>query len=628
MKIERRSREFEIRKNDIDEERRTVSLSFSSEAPVPRWGFIEILSHDPRSVRLERLRDGGALLLNHDMNDQVGVVERASIDSDRVGRAVVKFSRSTRGEEIFRDVIDGVRKKASVAYLVHKEKTEEGENGAPNVSRVIDWQPLEVSLVSVPADTTVGVGRQIEGSFLQGGFNMSDSDIRDDRELENNYARVRELRSGSLDAKGERARVREILGTAEHFKDLEGINELANEAINNGASIADFHKVVLERMGNAQRTPIFSAGTWGSASPLLGMTEREVDRYSLVRAIRAAADKDWSKAGFERECSVAAARQFHRDPQGFWIPPEIVLGDGRQQQRDLVKGTDTAGGYLVATELGPLIELLRNAMVTRMAGATVLSGLQGDLALPRQDAAGTGYWVAEGSSPTESQQTLGQVPLTPKTVGAYTDYTRKLLIQSSIDVENFVRQDLMAVVALAVDRAALIGSGSGAEPLGIAGTSGIGDVNMGDPDGAAPTWAKLVEFESDVSAANAALGRLAYIANSVTIGKLKTVEKASGTAKFLYNFEASDRPLNGYPVHVTNALRSNLSKGASGTVLSEMFFGDWRSLLIGVWSGFDVLVDPYTFGTSGGVRIVVLHDVDVAVRHAASFSYSDEIVTA
>lgn len=346
------------------------------------------------------------------------------------------------------------------------------------------------------------------------------------------------------------------------------------------------------------------------------------NQYSLARAIRAAASNDWSDAPLERQASQETAEMLGRSPRGFFLPVNALA-----EQRDLTKGTAADGGYTVATDLlsQSFIDMLRNRMVTQMAGATVLAGLVGDVAIPRQTGGATAYWVTESGSPTESKQAFDQVPMTPKTVGAFTDISRKLLLQSSIDVEAFVRNDLASVLALAIDSAALHGPGSSNQPTGIASTSGIGSV-AGGTNGAAPTWAHIVELESDVSVANADIGKLGYVTNTKVRGKLKTTQKAASTDSTML-WDNNSSPLNGYPAHVSNQVRSDLTKG-SATDCSAIFFGNWADLLIGLWGTLDLLVDPYSGSTHGSVRVVALQDVDIAVRHSESFALFGDVLTA
>lgn len=353
----------------------------------------------------------------------------------------------------------------------------------------------------------------------------------------------------------------------------------------------------------------------------IGMSDDEIKRYSILRAVRAAADGNWKEAGLEREASDAVAQKFGRTPRSFFIPNDVMTGT--REQRDMVVGTPASGGYTVATNLLPMIEMLRNRLALSAAGIRVLTGLVGDVAIPAHTAAGTGYWVAEGSNVTESGQTIGQVAMTPHTFGAFTDISRKLLKQSSVDIEGFVRDDLMRVIALGVDYAGLHGDhGSDAnQPDGVAATSGIGSV-AGGTNGAAPDWNDIIDLEQEVAIDNADIGKLAYMTNAKVRGKLKkTLITATYGEQFVWDRLSPDAPLNGYRTVVTNQVSSALTKGSASAVCSAIFFGNWDDLVLGMWGdGIDVLVDPYTLSISGGVRIVAFQDVDFGVRHAGSFA--------
>lgn len=152
----------------VDQDARTMELSFSSEEPYERYWGIEILGHNPDEVRLDRINDAGALLMDHNTKDQIGVVEKTWIDTaTRKARALVRFGKSARASEILQDVIDGIRKNVSVSYNIQRMKLMksekiDGTNETVDTYRVTDWEPLEISLVSVPADVTVGVGRSAE----------------------------------------------------------------------------------------------------------------------------------------------------------------------------------------------------------------------------------------------------------------------------------------------------------------------------------------------------------------------------------------------------------------------------------------------------------------------------------
>jgi HK97 family phage major capsid protein len=225
--------------------------------------------------------------------------------------------------------------------------------------------------------------------------------------------------------------------------------------------------------------------------------------------------------------------------------------------------------------------------------------------------------VAESGAPTESQQAFDQVTMSPKTLGAFTDISRKLLLQSSIDIETFVRNDLATVLALEIDRAAIHGSGSSNQPTGILATSGIGSV-AGGTNGAAPTLANIIGLETEVAQDNADLGSLSYLTNTKVRGKLKQTFTNStyGDAPIF----GMDGRMNSYNTAITNMVSSTLTKGSASGVCSAIIFGNFADLIVGMWGSLDLMVDPYTSSTSGTVRVVALQDLDIAVRHPESFS--------
>lgn len=409
-----------------------------------------------------------------------------------------------------------------------------------------------------------------------------------------------------------------------------------------------------QRIERAKHLAAMGAGTPqpepARPDPVLGMGAHDVQRYSFTRALLAQANRNWRGAELEREASEATAKALGIQAQGFFVPVDVLAARSLQRvltprgwqyqplRADMTKSPATAGGNLIATDLlaASFIELLRNRMMIQAAGATFLGDLVGDVAIPKQTGGATAYWVADNTDITaESTPTIGQVSLTPKTVGAYTDISRKLLKQSSIDVENFVRGDLSAVIARAIDLAALHGAGAGNnQPTGIAGTSGIGAVFAGgaaaigdNPNGAAPVWADLVNLETEVAVDNADIGTLAYMTNARVRGKLKQTAKYAGTDSRTVWSDEGATPLNGYMAHVTNQVSNALTKGAA-TDLSAIFFGNWADLIMAMWGTLDIMADPYTGDVAGRLRVIALQDVDVAVRHAESFAACVDVVTA
>jgi HK97 family phage major capsid protein/HK97 family phage prohead protease len=602
----RTERALQVERAAINEEARTASLAFASEMPYGRYWGVEILDLSPQAMRQSRLRTGANLLVDHDSRDVVGVIESVEVGADRVARATVRFGKSARAEEVWQDVRDGIRRNVSVGYMIHKAQLVEERDGVETF-RVTDWEPFEVSLVSVPADPTVGVGRSLESSLDAG----PDADPTATAPAAaaaltlTTQSKDHIMSDVTVDARNHAAEISKIA------RGLPGGADMAMDAIQRGLTTEQFQAEALAKLATA---PVRTAD--------VGMSRTEVKRYSLMRALNALANPNDANAqraaAFERECSDAVAGKMGKSARGFYLPHDV-------QKRDLTVGTSTAGGHTVATDLlaGDFITLLRNAMVIMGMGTRMLTGLQGNVAIPRQTGAGTAYWVAESSAPTESQQAFDQVTMSPKTVGAFTDISRKLLAQSSLDVEALVQQDLATVLGLAIQQAAINGTGASNQPSGL--LTLITPSVAGGTDGLAPTWAHIVELESDVSVANADIGTLSYLTNAKVRGKLKGTSKVSGQNGFVW--EGGDTPLNGYRAAVTNGVPSNLTKG-SGSNLSAIIYGNFADLLIGMWGTLDLMVDPYSLSTSGTVRVVALQDVDVAVRHAESFATMVDAITA
>lgn len=428
-----------------------------------------------------------------------------------------------------------------------------------------------------------------------------------------------------VNAETEKIRKDEVKRTTEIIAigQKHGMMELAQKYVAEGGTPGDFGIEVLEAKGKIK--PV------DEKKGDLGLTDNEKKQFSFVKAIRAMSNAQkgdvnaWEKyAPYEKEVSDAYAKNLGKEAQGIIIPREVA------SYRDLTVGTPTAGGNLVATDLlsSSFIDLLRNRMVTRMLGATILGGLQGDVAIPRQSGGATAYWVTEGNSPTESQQSFDQVEMSPNTVGAFTDISRKLLIQSSIDIENLVKRDLATALALELDRVAINGSGVGAEPTGILNTSGIGNVGTSP---AAPTYADIISLWTETATDNADFGALSYLTTPAVCGKLMQTFTNTGTSAEIpvWKNGPGDGSMIGYPAVVSNQVPSNLGSSSNASTpdstLHALLFGNWNDLLVGEWSGMDLTIDPYTHSTSGTLRIVILMDADIGIRHPESFAAMQEV---
>jgi HK97 family phage major capsid protein len=351
------------------------------------------------------------------------------------------------------------------------------------------------------------------------------------------------------------------------------------------------------------------------------LSERECASYSVARLILHAADPQAHDVGIEREVSAAIAKDIGREPRGYWVPTCL-----RPRASGLDTKTNAAGKYSVMTEVRDLVELLRNKARVIQLGATVLSGLTGAVQFPRQLAASAGAWVAEnpGSDVAASDATFGALTLTPKTYASTTSFSRQLLQQSSIDIENFVRNDLATAHALAIDAAALDGSGTANQPLGLLRTAGIGSVIIAANAGGTPAYAKVLELETAVADANADEAGIKFLTTPIMRGKLKSVPAVNTTYGTIPTWQqVANAPgvgdVLGYPAYVSKQVPANKVSG-SNSDCHAIILGYWPSLLIGEFGILDLVVDPYALKRQGMVEVTSFQMVDIGIRQPASFA--------
>jgi HK97 family phage major capsid protein len=249
----------------------------------------------------------------------------------------------------------------------------------------------------------------------------------------------------------------------------------------------------------------------------------------------------------------------------------------------------------------------------------VFSGLKGDVSIPKASANSTAYWRSEKGVATQSDPTFTVVTLTPNRLTAYTEYTNQLLIQSSINVEQFVRDNLAYSVANALEIAAFEGSGSSNVPQGIL-NAGVNDATHGSTNPTACNWSNIVGMEKMIAVDNALAARMAYVMKATAAAKLKVTKKDTYQGGFIWENYSPLMPeglVNGYPALVTNVFTND-----------TVIFGNFSELMIGQWGGLDILVNPYTLDTYDTVRVIIAGYYDVAVKHAESFARINDMVVA
>ena len=597
-------RAFRVERSAINEETRTAELAFASETPYERWWGVEVLDCTATAMRMSRLTSGGPLLCDHDTKDHIGVIESVQLGADRVARAVVRFGKSARAEEVWRDVVDGIRRNVSVGYQIHQAVLVETKDDK-DTYRVTDWEPYEVSLVSVPADASVGIARDASESPVIATpvtppF-IKESTVTTAAPEVIAPAPVAAPAITSQDVRNAEAAARrtmiEMSAIGEQFSRFNGV-ALAKQAIEKGETVDQLRGQIMNAVTAAQTTQ----------ATHLDLSAKEQKRFSVFKAIRALTDKNWRGAEFELECHSEILKRTGLQEAihgGFYMPMDI-------QKRDLTVAAPTGGGNLVATDLqaSSFIDLLRARSVLAKLGATMLPGLVGNVAIPKLTGAATAYWLTnEATAITESQQTVGQLALAPKNLGAYTELSRQLMLQSTPAAEALVMGDLAKVLALAIDLAGLEGSGSGGQPTGISGTAGIGSVT-----GTSLDYADMIEFQTDVAASNALANGSAYLTTPAVAGLLMQRQRFASTDTPLWTGSVLDGQAVGYSATTTTQMTA-----------ASMIFGDFSQVVIGEWGMLEIALNPYANFTAAITGIRAIQSVDVGIRQAAAFSRATSI---
>ena len=486
------------------------------------------------------------------------------------------------------------------------------------------WTPYEVSVVSVPADPSVGVGRSLEADSHAAPAAPQPDPIP---AMENTTPDLAVVRAEAAEA--ERSRIAGITSLC----DKHNLSDLGRQLVESGRSIDEARAAVLDQLG---AKPI------ETVKPV-EMDQRDSAEYSISAGIRAALSGDWSarEAGLVREMSQEVQRTSgfsQSGKRGFFVPFSALA-----KRATYVTSGATTGGNLVATDLmaDEFIEALRNNSVMLNLGVRTMTGLVGDVAIPRRSGVASTYYLStETTAITQSESTFDQVTLSPKNLAALSKYSRQTLLQATPGIEDLVRRDLTDGINLGIDLGILNGSGSSGQPTGILNTSGIGSVALGT-NGGAITVNALVDLEEQVLIDNGAVNRdsIGYVTNAKVLAELKKLRAGGSTTTdgaYLVNDQlnaigrgGTPSSVNGYPLYVTNQVPSNLTKGTSSGVCSAMLMGDFSQAMVGFWgNGIEIVVgeDSDDFSKAlTSVRAIVTYDV--AVRHAESFAAVLDITT-
>lgn len=580
-----------------------VALAVSSEERVDRYFGAEILSHKREAVDVSFFGGGRApLLLDHDPREQIGVVERVTLDSDKVLRAVVRFSKNARATEILNDVKDGIRLNTSVGYRI-EEYEPLPDDGGYLITR---WKPLEISIVAIPADESVGVGRSLN---LKGNESMP---------TETNVAEA-ERRAVEIEKRANAVADAIDLASRHGMRErMDGFLTAEVRALPAADILARSRGFVLENLPADGPLTDMRLG-----SP--AVHTRAPSTPFLTRAIAAQMSGNWKDAGLERELVTEAENMFRaagRTPQGLTVPLGWLTAP---MQRAVTKTSDMDAMIDIDHLGGSFVETLKHYAAVVGLGATMLNGLKADVRIPRWLVGATTQWVNEDTAPTESAPAGDQIPLNWHSLGVTFRATRQALTQSSPGLESTFRMDAIRSLGVELDRTAICGSGVGAEPLGLLGTSGIGAPSRGGAatNGLELSWAHVVALMAAVEGENIIGNHFGWLTNHRVKAYSMSTQRAIGTDAMILD-DAADN-LCGKPIAYSGNVPSNGTKG-TGTNLSTLIYGNWSDLLIASFAGMDIIIDPYSESNKGNTRISLWTAHDFGVRYPEAFARYNDLV--
>jgi len=590
-----------------------LTFPASSEEPVERWYGTEVLSHEPSAVNLKRASAGALpLLFNHNVDDPIGMITGARVEKNRLV-VDAKLFTTDRANEV-KAMIDGGLRNVSLAYQIHVIE----ENKETGIYRATDWQPLEISIVTVPADHTVGIGRQ-ESEYEVRMLRVSPPAHSATFKEEPMSPEEERAAAAAADAAK-----RNSIGAVEAEKERRGAilnlcksNKIDSRVearwIEEGTPLTIVAKDILDVMEERGKLNPVSASA-------VGLSAKETKEYSIFRAIRAlkfgaSNPKFHEEAAFELECSRTVAKNLGRDlTSNILVPGEVLTRPlGREAaSRAMSTLPGAKGGYMVNVDNLGFIDILRNRSVALNMGARNLSGLVGNVTFARQTGKASVTWQGgDGANITATDQALGQLSMTPKTAIAITDVSEQLLRQSTPSAEQFVMADLAADIAIdGVDNVVINGTG-GAQPLGIKNTTGI----TSGQDAASATYAKILAFITSAATVNAVRGNPGFVTNTAGSAKLMTVQRFTSTDTPIWAGNMLDGQLVGFRAMSSEQLAS-----------ANLLFGSWDEVIIGDWGVLELAMDHGgTRFNQAQVGIRAMWMVDVLVRYPQAFVLSTNL---
>lgn len=368
-----------------------------------------------------------------------------------------------------------------------------------------------------------------------------------------------------------------------------GKTDLAAAAIEAGTSLEQFRNQLLDDVATS---PL------DLAAP--AVHSRESRDYSIGAVLRAHVTGDWSNAGYEREMSQEAARSYPGQARGLVVPASAILG----QRATITSAGNAAGAITTDLNAGMFIDKLRSASSVMAAGATVMTGLDRNFTVPKLAADATAAWLAEGAAVSDSSIDVDSISMSMKRVSASQTFTREALLQSQPSIDEIVRRSIGTTLMQAIDTAGLEGTGANGQPTGVANTSGVNTLTAA---GNTITYAEALTALSAIEADNISTDGAVFVMHPADYARIAQTAIDSGSGRFVVD-PATNTILGRRVIQTTKATESNV------------YLGVWQHLLVAMFGGVDLIVDPYTNATSAKIAITSHMLADVNVRHAQAFN--------
>lgn len=366
-----------------------------------------------------------------------------------------------------------------------------------------------------------------------------------------------------------------------------------------------------------------------AGAPVVDGEEKEARAFSFSKLIHEVGENKLS--GLEKEMveeSAKEARSLGISPNGIYLSNK-VMDIKMRENRTMSAGSATAGGNFIPLEKVGFFDALYAKTVLDQLGATKLTGLSANVDLTGFSSGVSVAWAAETADAASGDPVTAARQLRPSRIAGYSDISKQLLLQNNQSIDQKIIESFIKALAVAIEAAAINGSGSSNQPLGLLGTSGINSVVMGT-NGAVPSLAKVLELVAAVENANAGMDGK-FLINPKLVAKLKQTEISSGSGAMIMSYMAYFNGLadqiDGKPVYSTTNVPSNLTKGSASGVCSAMIYGDWKNLVVGQFGGVELVVDPFSQAIGNKTRVVVNQHVGIAVEQPAAFGAIVDLLT-